>query len=198
MHDCPSCRVPLHGYEEVCPSCGTRQAVRRGGGGSKQFSSFKSEQPGINWMPFVIVFFVVIGLAVWAASGSWIGRVVREGKPAEDPMEKLTYTDARNFIESELNSGLSAAGATNTKITWADPAAAEGTPGTPGDKTMDKPLNITVDTTLPDPNARKPIIEKIKDYMEKGKIPSITMNDSATHAHWTYNMTPSAAPPSDE
>ncbi len=193
MHDCPSCRVPLHGYEEVCPSCGTRQAVRRGPGGSKQFSSFKAEQPGINWAPFVIVFIVVIGLGVWAASGSWIGRVMREGKPPEDPMEKLTYTDARNFIESELTNGLSAAGATNTKLTWADPSDSA-----PGDKAVDKPLNLTVDTTLPDPNARKPIIEKIKDYMEKGKIPSITMNDSTTHAHWTYNMTPAMAPPSQD
>ncbi len=180
MHDCPSCRVPLHGYEEVCPSCGTRQAVRRKGPG--QFSSFRPEQPGINWMPFVLCFLVVGIVIILAMSTSWIGKLATEGPPKEDPIEKLSYIDARNIIEQELTNGLQAVGA-QAKLTWAD-----ANDGSPGDKSMDKPINLTVDTSLADPNSRKPIIDRVKDYMEKGKIPTLTMNDARTHAHWTYNM----------
>ncbi len=187
MHDCPGCRVPLHGYEEVCPSCGARQAVRQG---SKQFgSAFRPEQPGINYIPFVLTFLAVGVVILLALPGSWIGKIVTEGKPKEDPMEKMTYIEARNIIETELNTGLTAVGAT-AKLTWNDPSTSIAT-----DKSLDKPANLTVDTALQDPNSRKPIIEKIKDYMEKAKIPSITMNDSKTHAHWTYNMTPGAVAP---
>ncbi len=190
MHDCPSCRVPLHGYEEVCPSCGTRQVVRKS---SKQFgSSFRPEQPGINYVPFVVTFLVIGFVILLALPGSWIGKIMTEGKPKEDPMEKMTYVEARNIIETELTSGLTSLGAT-AKLTWNDPGEEK-----PVDKSVDKPVNLTVDTALQDPNARKPIMEKVKDYMEKAKIPSITMNDSKTHAHWTYNMTPQAVAPSPE
>lgn len=190
MHDCPSCRVPLHGYEEVCPSCGARQAVRRQ---QRSASNFRPEQPGINWMPFVLSFLVFGIVIILAMSQSWMGKLMTEGPPKEDPMEKLTYTEARNIMETELNNGLSAVGAT-AKLTWAD-----ANDGSPQDKSIDKPLNLTVDTALPDPNSRKPIIEKVKDYMEKGKVPTLTMNDSKTHAHWTYNMVaPISAPAQDE
>ena len=178
MHDCPSCRVPLHGYEEVCPSCGARQAHRKQ---QRSHSNFRPEQPGINFMPFVLVFLACGIVIILAMSGSWIGKLAKEGPPKEDPMEKMTYTEARNIIETELTNGLSAAGA-SAKLTWAD------TDGATQDKAIDKPLNLTVDTSLEDPNARRPIIEKVKDYMEKGKVPTLTMNDAKSHAHWTYNM----------
>ncbi len=191
MHDCPGCRVPLHGYEEVCPSCGTRQVVRKG---SSQFgsSSFRPQQPGVNYIPFVLAFLVVGVIGVFAMSGSWVGKIVTEGKPKEDPMDKMTYIEARNIVETEINTGLSAVGAT-AKLTWNDPAEEK-----PVDKNIDKPINLTVDTALQDPNSRKPIIDKVKDYLEKAKIPSLTMNDSRTHAHWTYNMAPSAVAPNPE
>lgn len=189
MHDCPGCRVPLHGYEEVCPSCGTKQVRRRG---SKQFSSFKPDVPGINWMPFVLTFLVVGIVVVVAMSTSWIGKLATEGPPKSDPMEKMTFTEARAIIEQELTNGLTAAGA-SCKLSWAD-----ANDGSPGDKNLDKALNLTVDTALPDPNARKPIIDKVKDYMEKAKIPTLTMNDTKTHAHWTYNMIAPIAPPQEE
>ncbi|MBX9685309.1 MAG: hypothetical protein K2X27_01330 [Candidatus Obscuribacterales bacterium] len=193
MHDCPGCRVPLHGYEDVCPSCGTKQPVRRG---SNQFSSsFRPQQPGINWMPFVITFLVTVIVIGLAMSSSWIGKLATEGPPKEDPMAKVTYTDARNIVEQELSSGLAAAGA-SCKFTWNDPATGDATPA---DKTLDKPLNLTVDTDLADGNARKPIVEKIQDYLDKGKIPTLTINDSKTRQHWTYNMSaPVAAPNSEE
>lgn len=186
MHDCPSCRVPLHGYEEVCPSCGARQVVRRG---SNQFSGFRPEQPGINWMPFVLTFLGVGIVVILAMSSSWIGKLATEGPPKEDPMAKMTYMEARNIIEQELTNGLASVGA-KAKLSWTD-----ANEGKEIDKNLDKSINLTVDTSLDDPNARKPIIEKVKDYMEKAKIPSLTMNDSRSHAHWTYNMTPAAVQP---
>lgn len=134
-------------------------------------------------MPFVLGFLVVGIVVILAGSSSWIGKLATEGPPKVDPMEKMTYTEARTIVETELNSGLAACGATNTKLSWADPNTSA-----PGDKNTDTPLALTVDTTLPNTEARKPIIDKVKDYMEKGKIPTLTMNDSASHAHWTYNM----------
>lgn len=189
MHDCPGCRVPLHGYEEVCPSCGMRQAVRRG----SRFSSFKPEQPGINWIPIVLTFLVIGIVLVLAMSTSWMGKLVTEGPPKEDPMEKMTYLEARGIVEQELTNGFSALGA-NAKLTWND--ANEGTPVP--DKTVDKPLNLTVDLQLADPNSRKPIVDKVKDYMEKAKIPTLTINDTKAHAHWTYNMVAPVSLPNPE
>jgi len=143
-------------------------------------------------MPFVLTFIVVGVVIAFAMSSSWVGKIVREGKPAEDPMEKMTYTEARNTIEQELTTGLTAVGA-NPKITWMDTATEK-----PVDKNADQPVNLNVDVSLADSNARKPIVDKVKDFMEKAKIPTLTMNDAKTHAHWTYNMTPGAAPAEDQ
>jgi hypothetical protein len=45
---------------------------------------------------------------------------------------------------------------------------------------------LTVDTSLADKNARQQIIDPIKDYMERAKIPTLTMNDAKSHSTWTY------------
>jgi hypothetical protein len=196
MHDCPSCRVPLHGWEEVCPSCGTRQVVRK----RRQFSSFRPEQPGINWLPIVLSVLVVGVVIILALPGSWIGKLVKEGPPKPDPMEKMTFMEARNIVEQELTTGLTAAGGA-PKLSWgniADGNTATGTAaGKPADKTLDAPINLTVDVSLPDPNSRKAIVDRVKDYMEKAKIMSLTMNDAKSHAHWTYNMTPALVQPEE-
>ena len=191
MHDCPACRVPLHGYEEECPSCGTRQQVRRTSS-SKQFGSLKTAQPGINWTPFVLVFLGVGVVILLALPGSWIGKLLTEGTPKEDPMAKVTYLDARNFIETEITKGLTNAGAKGT-FKWQDPSA-----GADVDKSADVPVNLTVATSLPDPNSRRAIIDPIKDYMEKAKVPTLTMTDSRSHATWTYNVQAAAVPAESE
>lgn len=187
MHDCPACRVPLHGYEEVCPSCGTRQIVKKRSYG---FGSFKPEQPGINWMPFILTFIVTAALLLFAFFSSPLGKVLTQGPPAEDPLAKLTYIDARNIIESEITKGLEGVGASG-KFTWADLSNA------PLDKGTDQNMQLTVDTSLPSTEVRKNIIDPIKDYMEKAKIMTLVMNDAKSHATWTYNVAPAAAPPSD-
>lgn len=188
MHDCPGCRVPLHGYEEVCPSCGTRQPRRK----SRSFSNFRPENPGINWIPVVVIFMALLVLLGFGMSGSWISKLVTEGPVKENPMDKLTYIEARNFVEQELLSGFAAAGA-SAKLSWTDSNLGKAV-----DKSTDSSVNLTVDTSLPDPNARKSIVEKVKDYMEKAKIPTLTINDSKTHAHWTYNMSQPVSAPSPE
>ena len=187
MHDCPGCRVPLHGYEEVCPSCGMRQVVRKG----RQFSSYRPEQPGINWIPIVVTLLVVGIVILLAVPSSWIGHLVKEGPPKEDPLDKMTFVEARNIVETELTSGLTAAGG-SPKLTWGDAGAAKAP-----DKSTDQPLSLNVDVSLADPNARKPIMDKVKDYLEKARIPTVTINDAKTHAHWTYNMTPAAVRPQE-
>lgn len=165
--------------------------VRRGGG-SNRFSNFKAQQPGINWIPFVLVFLGVGVVILLALPGSWIGKLVTEGPPKEDPMAKVTYLDARNFLETEITKGLTNVGATG-KFTWQDPNA-----GTPVDKSADVPVTLQIATSLPDPNMRKGIIDPVKEYMEKAKVPTLTMTDARSHATWTYNVQAAVQAPEAE
>lgn len=194
MHDCPACRVPLHGYEEVCPSCGTRQLARKGsgGGGGGRFGSYKPQEPGINWLPFILVFVLVIGVVGFGMSSSWIGKLMTQGPPPEDPMDKITYLDARNFIETEVTKQLTNVGGTG-KFNWTDSST-----GQPADKNVDAPIQLTIDATLPDKNLRTGIIDPIKPYMEKAKIPTLIMTDTKSHATWTYNLQPPVVRPEEE
>lgn len=181
MHDCPTCQVPLHGYEEVCPSCGTKQYVRPEFRGGSQLP----KAPGVNPMPFIVaaVGFVLVFFIV--AQNSWIGQLMHRGPVQEDPMDKLTYLDARNAIEQGVNQGLSAVGAT-AKFDY----KAGGEAAT---KDVQKPVELTIDTELKDPNQHRSIIDPIKQYMEKAQVTTLTMNDSKSHATWTYNLGPAAA-----
>ncbi len=187
MYDCPVCRVPLHGHEEVCPSCGTRQQVRR------TFSSYGTKvpkAPGVNWMPFIITFVVIgIGLVILAQS-TWIGQLLREGPRQEDPMEKMTYQEARQIIESEISKNLAAVGATG-KLEW---KSGEN----PVDKNADQNVELAVETELQDPQQRRNVIDPIKPYLEKAKIMTLTMNDKKSKATWTYQVQPSAPAASPE
>jgi hypothetical protein len=184
MHDCPGCGVPLHGYEENCPSCGTRQVVRR------QFGSAPVQKaPGVNMMPFIILFVLLLIGGFAAAQMTWIGQVMK-GPPPEDPMAKVTYMEARNIIETKLNEGLAAVGATGT-FEWKNGEQ-------PGDKNAPNPVSLTVKTKLTDAQQHKAIVEPVKEYMEKANIPTLTMIDEKAHATWTYTMTPAAAPASAE
>jgi hypothetical protein len=205
MRDCPACRVPLHGYEEVCPSCGTKQAPQRGGGRTPYGTGFKPQEPSVNWVPIVLG---VVGLGVvllLAMQGSWIGQVMRgENKQPDDPIAKMSYIDARNYIDAEINKGLQAVGATNTTMVWkssanaaADPSATGGQPAT-DDRALDGPVQLTINTKLPNKELRKQVIDPIKPYMEPAKVVVLTMNDSASHANWTYNLQQVSAPSDDE
>jgi hypothetical protein len=204
MRDCPACRVPLHGYEEVCPSCGTKQVAARGGGRTPYGAGFKAQQPSVNWVPFVLVFVGIIIFGVVAMQGSWIGQVMRgENKQADDPIAKMSYIDARNYIDAELNKSLQAVGATNTTMTWhstgsaAQAVPANGQAGQTDDRAVDGPVELTINTKLPSKDLRKQVIDPIKPYMEPAKVFTLTMNDSASHANWTYNLQQSSAPADD-
>ncbi len=177
MHDCPTCQVPLHGHEEECPSCGTKQYVK------PEFRrSNLPKPPGVNPMPFIVVLVGLVIVIFVCASNSWIGQVFHRGPVVEDPMDKMTSLDARNAIENGINQGLTAVGA-KAKFDY----KAGGEPAT---KDVQKAVELTVDTELKDPKQHKAIIDPIKGFMEKAQVTTLTMNDSKSHATWTYNLGP--------
>lgn len=191
MRDCPACRTPLHGYEEVCPSCGAKQYPAKGRSGPYG-TGFKPQEPKVNLVPFVVGFVVIIIAVVGAMQSTWIGSLMRGEKREVDPMEKMTYLEARNAIESQLTQGLTAAGAKG-KLTWQASGGA-GT-GKPEERNLDAPVELTVATSLAQPEMRKSIVDPVKPYMEKAKLFTLTVTDARSHATWTYNMQPGTSPP---
>ena len=174
MHKCPTCKVPLHGWEEECPSCGTKQVVRD----SKRSYGGGQQKPGVNPLPFVAGI-IIAGIAlVFAMNGSWIGQVMRRGPEPTDPLGGVNQVQARQVIEQRITEGLTAVGAKG-KFSWS-------VAGQPGDVNSPNPIELTVDTSLSDKNARQQIINPIKDYMERGKVTTLTMNDAKSHSTWTY------------
>ena len=96
----------------------------------------------------------------------------------------MTILDARNAIETQINQGLTAVGST-AKFAYK-------VAGEPSTKDVQKPCELTVDTELKDPKQHKSIVDPIKQYMEKAQVLTLTMNDSKSHATWTYNLGPAA------
>jgi hypothetical protein len=185
MHDCPSCRVPLHGYETECPACGAPQRVTKTQ--SKLFGS-DLKKPSTNYTPFIIIFVVMIGLVAVMAQTSWIGQLITRGPVKEDPLAKMTFQEARTLIDTKLNEGITAAGCKGT-LKWQR-----------DDKEVDKlsagPINLTVDADLPTPEQHKAIVDPVKDYMDKAQITSLVFNDTKdpkTHRNWTYTVAPAPA-----
>lgn len=208
MRDCPACRVPLHGYEDVCPSCGTKQAPTRAGGGRQIYGTgFKPQEPSVNWIPFVVAFLVIGVFVVVAMQGSWIGQVMRgENKQPDDPLSKMSYIDARNAMDAELNKNLAAVGATNTKITWkptgtdasATPDQAGGAQQQVDGRSIDGPVELDIETELPSKDLHTQVTDPVKQYMEPGKVFVLQMKDSKSHATWTSNLQQAARPSDDE
>ncbi|MCW5822508.1 MAG: hypothetical protein KIT34_06870 [Cyanobacteria bacterium TGS_CYA1] len=187
MYDCPACRVPLHGFEEVCPSCGTKQKVRISeGGGSKRGSSlFAGQQKakGPNYMPVLVI--IVIGgiLVFFLAQSSWVGQVMRRGPAEVDPLEKITPMQARKMVASKINESLASIGAKGT-VTWTQ----HGGGGGPADINFNGPVEITVETELQDPQLRFKIMDPIKDLMYKAQVLSMVVKDTKKNATWTRNV----------
>ena len=175
MHDCPRCKVPLHGHEEFCPSCGTQQIVRR------DFADIRvPEAPPVNLVPFIVAFVILVGAGVLAAQSTWIGQLMTHGAPKEDPMDKITPPQARQMIEQGLTQGLTAVGAP-CKITY----MADGKETTAAAAT---PVNMNVETTLKDPSSHKAIVDAVKQYMDKALVPMLEMKDTKSRATWTYTV----------
>lgn len=187
MHDCPNCRVPLHGHEEVCPSCGARQVVRRG------FSSDRfapTQKPTVNLVPVVIIVLVLAGVLIFGIQSSWVGQMMNRGPVAEDPIAKMTYQEARQLIQSKITENLTAVGAKG-KFHWT-------ANGAPVDMNVNQAVELSIDTRLADKEQRHSIIDPIKDYMAKANIPTLTMMDSRSHATWTYTVSTPMSQPTDE
>lgn len=193
MRDCPACRVPLHGYEEVCPSCGAKQIVKGGGSRTPYGTAFKPEEPKVNWMPFVLAFLALAGMLVVGINSTWIGQLARAPKVEEDPITKMTYLQARDAMETELTKGLTNVGAQSPKLTW----TASGGSGKPEERSVDGPVELTVDTGFSDPEMRKQVVEPVKPYMAQAKVFTLNINDPKRRAHWTWNVSQPSAPDSE-
>jgi len=177
MHDCPTCRVPLHGYEEVCPSCGTRQHVRRSYSGLLK----GQQKPTVNIAPFIIGI-IILGICGFAlAKSSWIFKVMERGPVKEDPLDKISWLEARQMLYNKIDEGLKANGAKGD-YTWTT------TDGNKVDINAQAPVELTINTELSDPNLRRQIIDPAKDLMHKAQVPSLVMNDAKSYATWTYTV----------
>lgn len=178
MHDCPRCQVPLHGHEQYCPACGAKQYVR------PEFRSFLAEgERPFNPLPLAMAAMVLGFIVVMAAQNSWIGQVMKRGPVVEDPIRSMNFQTARQTLEERVMSNLAAVGGKG-KLAWMA-----------GEKTVDRSypqsVDVTLDVQLSDPQQRRSVVDPVKELMEPGKISTITMNDSKSHATWTYTMSAS-------
>jgi hypothetical protein len=169
----------LHGHEQFCPACGTKQYVR------PEYRSFlsQSERP-FNPLPFALATVLLAFVLIIAAQNSWIGQVMRRQPEVVDPMSTLTPQAARQMLEEKLVANLTSVGAKGSKLTW-----------TCGEKQVDRncpqTVDLAIDTQLSDAQQRRLVVDPVKQLMDPGKISSITMNDSRSHATWTYSLAPS-------
>jgi hypothetical protein len=187
MHDCPRCGVPLHGYEPRCPSCDTPQVVT-----SKKRFLEPVPQAKVNMVPIIVVVALVGVAFVLLVKATWVGQLLTRGPEPEDPIAKLSCTDARKIIQDKLTQGLAQVGA-HGRFTWTNNGAAS-------DINSPNPVQLNVATRLPNPKIHDSIVDPVKDYMDKAQLSVLTVNDSASHATWTYTLgvTPSPAEPGEE
>lgn len=187
MHDCPVCKVPLHGHEAVCPSCGTKQRARTMGT-SKLFGGDEVKKPPVNPMPFVVAVLLVLAVAAYLLKDSWIAQLMNRPPQQEDPMAKLTFLEARNVVESKITEGVTALGG-KTTFKWQRN-------GADVDKASEGPVEVAVEVELKEAEQRKAIVDPVKDYFEKAQIKTLTMTDAKLHATWTYQVS-APAPAAD-
>src|SRR6516162_1505848 len=157
MHDCPRCQVPLHGHEQYCPSCGTRQYVR------PEFRSFLSDgERGFNPLPWAFAAVVLGFVVIFAAQNSWIGQVMKRGPVVEDPLRSMSPQTARQTLEQQVVANLASVGAKG-KLTWMA-----------GEKVVDRnfpeTVELTIDTELHDAQQRRMVVDPVKQLMNPGKI----------------------------
>lgn len=175
MHDCPKCEVPLHGHEQFCPSCGTRQYVK-----PEYRNAAKLATPKVNMIPLAVAAIAIIVCIFVAAKDSWVVQILMHKTPAEDPLDKLTTPEARQIIEKQISEGLAAVGAPcSVKYSQA---------GKESSSSVNEPLEMTIETKLTEPNQHKAIIDPIKQYMDKAQIPTLVMHDAKSRATWTYSL----------
>jgi hypothetical protein len=184
MHDCPRCAVPLHGHEPFCPACGAKQVVR-----SEYSSLFTPKKPGQSPLPFVVVALIIVGALVIAAQNSWIGQMMTHKQVNTDPYSTMTPQAARQELEEKIIVNLKSVGGRG-KLTWMA-----------NDKVVDRnssePVELTIDAQLPNPKVRRSIVDPVKQLMNPGKVPTVTLTDSRSHATWTYSLSPVAEEPPD-
>jgi hypothetical protein len=184
MHDCPRCAVPLHGHEEICPACGAKQHVR-----SEYSSLFTPKKPKQSPLPFVVGALIIVAGLVVAAQNSWIGQMMTHKPVDADPFSSMTPAAARQELEEKITANLAAIGGKGKLIWMANDKVV--------DRNFSQPVQLTIDAQLPNPKLRRSIVDPVKQLMNPGQVPTITMSDSRSHATWTYSVSPVAEEPSE-
>jgi hypothetical protein len=188
MHDCPGCAAPLHGHEKVCPRCGTPQPVRP----EMLEPSIFDRKEDFNPLPLVVGIVLVGAALYFLAQNSWIGQVMNRPPEKVDPLASVTAPQARQMLQQAITTKLTTFGAKGT-FKW---AAGEN----PGDINTATPVQLTVDTTMPDPTKRKEVIDAdAKNLMDKANVTTITLTESKSHSTATYTLAPpvSSGAPAD-
>ncbi len=96
------------------------------------------------------------------------------------------------MIEQAITSKLTSFGAKGT-FKW---AAGDN----PADVNTATPVQLSVDTTMPDPAKRKEVIDAdAKNLMDKANLTTITLTESKSHSTATYTLAPpvSSGSPAD-
>jgi hypothetical protein len=183
MKDCPRCEAPLHDHEAICPRCGEKQYVKKGFGGS----SLVDDKSTMSPVPAIIVVTLIIVGVIYAASQSWIGQMLTRGPVKADPMDSITPVVARQLIEEKATANLAAVNAKGT-FDWK-----EGGMKADRNSPILKSVTLDIETELKDPKGQHDsIVTPIKQYMERGFVSTITLNDTRAHATWTYSLAPPA------
>jgi hypothetical protein len=147
----------------------------------------QQKKPPVNIVPFVVVLFI-LGIAGFVLmKSSWIGKLMDRGPVQVDPMDKISWMEARQMLYTRIDEGLKGVGATG-EYSWTSA-------GQPADINTQGPVELTINTELADPNSRRQIIDPHKDLMNKAQVPSLVMNDKKSGATWTYSVqAPSVQP----
>ncbi len=179
MHDCPGCGVTLHGHESNCPSCGTRQPV------SPYLGAEVPPDPGIDMRPIYIASGVLAIGVYFLIQSTWVGELIRERLKRPSAEETMIYVDARKLMENKINQGIKDGGFKGY-LTWKSGAGK-------ADINTSNSVDLAVEVNLKSPDQRQAIFDPVKQYMEKGKVSTMTVTAPWLHATWTYTV--SSTPP---
>ncbi len=175
MHDCPRCKVPLHGYEKRCPSCDTPQYV------SPEYENLDDNfaRPKTNVLPYVLFVLLLIGFAgYFAYQYTWVGELFKAEK---NPVKVLSVEESRNKIIETINNDFK-----SINVEYKCKYLNQG---------KEVPLNspnsidLDIEAKLTDKKQRANIVPSIKSYLDTAKIGSIVIKDLKSKATWTYSIT---------
>ncbi len=176
MHDCPRCKVPLHGYEKVCPACGTPQYVSS----AYEYDDNTFARPKNNSLPIIVVASLLLfGLCgYFVIQYTWVGQLIKGNK---DEPKVLTTLESRNKIMETLDQDFK-----NINVQYKCKCLSQ-------DKevplTTDQDINLSIEAKLANKSQKDGIVPSLKPFLQTAKISTIVIKDTKTQASWTYTIT---------